>query len=99
MNPITNGPLFALLQAKIAPEMQGRVFNLVGALASAASPLGLILAAPVADYLGIRFWFWIAGMSCLVMAGVALSIPAVVHLEDVSGALRSEDRSALAVQD
>lgn len=99
MNPITNGPLFALLQAKIAPEMQGRVFNLVGALASAASPLGLMLAAPVADYLGIRFWFWIAGMSCLVMAGVALSIPAVVHLEDVSGALRSEDRSALAVQD
>ncbi|MEJ5313511.1 MULTISPECIES: MFS transporter [Anaerolinea] len=99
MNPITNGPLFALLQAKIAPEMQGRVFNLVGALASAASPLGLMIAAPVADHLGIRFWFWIAGASCLLMAGVALSIPAVVHLEDQPAMKRTGMPSALPVQE
>ncbi len=99
MNPITNGPLFALLQAKIAPEMQGRVFNLVGALASAASPLGLMIAAPVADHLGIRFWFWIAGASCLLMAGAALSIPAVVHLEDQPAMNQPQMPSALPVQE
>nr|HMN61930.1 MFS transporter [Anaerolinea sp.] len=48
MNPITNGPLFAFLQSRIAPEMQGRVFTLVGSMAAAASPLGLAMAAPVA---------------------------------------------------
>jgi len=28
MNPITNGPVHAVLQAVVAPEMQGRVFTL-----------------------------------------------------------------------
>jgi DHA3 family macrolide efflux protein-like MFS transporter len=81
MNPITNGPLFALLQAKIAPEMQGRVFTVVGSLAGAMSPLGLLLAAPVADLLGIRFWFWIAGAACVMMAAGGLLLRQVRDLE------------------
>ena len=36
-NPLVNGPLFAILQARIAPEMQGRVFTLVGSVAGTSS--------------------------------------------------------------
>jgi DHA3 family macrolide efflux protein-like MFS transporter len=93
MNPITNGPLFAFLQARIAPEMQGRVFTLVGSLAAAASPIGLALAAPVADQLGIRFWFYIAGFACLAMGISGFLIPAVRRLEDDNG-VAAEPRGA-----
>lgn len=82
MNPITNGPLFAFLQSRITPEMQGRVFTLVGSMAAAASPLGLAVAAPVADTLGIRFWFYIAGVMCMAMGISGFLIRAVRQLED-----------------
>jgi DHA3 family macrolide efflux protein-like MFS transporter len=39
MNPLTNGPLFAILQSTVEPNMQGRVFTLIGSASSAASPL------------------------------------------------------------
>ncbi len=85
MNPIANGPLFALLQSHISPEMQGRVFTLVGSLAGAASPIGLALAAPVSDLLGIRFWFYIAGMVCLAMGVSGFFIRPMQTLEDDMG--------------
>lgn len=81
-NPITNGPLFAIIQAVVAPEMQGRVLSLIGSLAGAASPLGLIVAGPVADQFGVRAWFVVGGAITLVMAVIALLIPAIMHLED-----------------
>jgi len=39
MNPITNGPTFAVIQSVVAPEMQGRVFTVIGSLTAAMSPL------------------------------------------------------------
>jgi DHA3 family macrolide efflux protein-like MFS transporter len=81
-NPLVNGPLFALLQDKVAPEMQGRVFTLVGSLAGAMSPLGLALAAPVADRLGIQVWWWIGGAFCLLAGAGMFLIPAVMNIEN-----------------
>jgi len=44
LNPMINGPLFAVMQAKVEPEIQGRVFSLLQAGGSFASPLGLMIA-------------------------------------------------------
>lgn len=85
LNPLVNGPLFALLQDTVAPDMQGRVFSLVGSLAGAMSPLGMALAAPVADHLGIQVWWWIGGAFCLVMGISMFFIPAVMGIEKASG--------------
>jgi DHA3 family macrolide efflux protein-like MFS transporter len=82
MNPLINGPLMALVQENIAPEMQGRVFSLIGSLAAAMSPLGMALAAPVADGLGIRVWWWIGGGLTAALGLLVLSIPAVLHVEE-----------------
>ncbi|GAP07639.1 MAG TPA: MFS transporter [Anaerolinea thermolimosa] len=101
MNPITNGPLFALLQTRIRPEMQGRVFTLVSSLAAAASPVGLALAAPVADLLGIRFWFYIAGGVSLLMGVAGFLIPAVRTLDDlptVQGSDEAQEPALVPVQ-
>ena len=82
LNPMVNGPLFALLQDKIAPEMQGRVFTLVGSLAGAMTPLGIALAAPVSDALGIQVWWWIGGSFCVLIGPTMLAFKAVRGIED-----------------
>jgi len=82
MNAMANGPLQALLQSHVDPSMQGRVFTLLASLATAMSPLGLAVAGPVADLVGISFWYLLSG-AVLTVAGVgAFLVPAIRHLED-----------------
>ena len=45
---MANGPLGALMQAKVPPEMQGRVFTVMNSLATGAMPLGMMMAGPLA---------------------------------------------------
>ncbi|MBN2389407.1 MAG: MFS transporter [Anaerolineae bacterium] len=82
MNPITNAPLLAILQSAVAPEIQGRVFTAVGSMAGAASLLGMAIAGPVADRLGVQVWFLAAGVISILMGVTMRSIPAVMRLED-----------------
>jgi DHA3 family macrolide efflux protein-like MFS transporter len=79
--PFANGPLTAALQASVAPDMQGRVFTLLSSAVSAAAPLGLAVAAPVADALGVGAWYVIGGLACILWGVAGLLIPAVVNLE------------------
>lgn len=81
-NPIVNGPLFAVLQAVVAPEMQGRVFNLIVSMATAMSPLGLILAGPFADRFGVRSWFVAGGLVTALLGAGAFLVPAMINIEN-----------------
>lgn len=81
-NPIVNGSIGATLQAVIDPGMQGRVFTLVGSLAMAMSPIGLLLAGPIADFLGLQSWFLLGGGLCIFMGLLAFMLPSVMKLED-----------------
>ena len=76
-----NGPLSAIFQSSIAPEMQGRVFSLLGAGATAMMPLGLLIAGPVSDTLGIRFWFIFGGVVCILMTITAVFVPSIMNIE------------------
>ncbi len=80
--PITNGPLIAAIQAAVDPEMQGRVFTLVGSFASAMSPLGLIIAGPVADTLGVQSWYVVGGVVTALMGLAGFFIPALMRFEE-----------------
>jgi len=82
MNPITNGPLTAILQTAVAPEVQGRVFSVVGSLADLVSPLGLALAGPIADLFGVQVWFLLGGLGLIFMGTVGFFIPSLVHIEE-----------------
>jgi DHA3 family macrolide efflux protein-like MFS transporter len=81
MQPITNGPIFAVLQSTVDPDMQARVLSLLSSLAAGMSPIGLIIAGPISDQVGIQSWFILGGVICVLMAIVGLFIPAVVNLE------------------
>lgn len=86
MNAITNGSAFALLQTAVAPELQGRVFTVVGSLAGAISPLALAIGGPVADLLGVRTLYLIAGGAQILLALAGLMIPVILTLEQETAA-------------
>ena len=81
MNPITNGPLFALVQSTVRPDMQGRVMSLIISAATAMTPLSLMVAGPMSDAIGIRTWFWFGGFICLLMGIGAFFVPAIMNVE------------------
>ncbi|HTX80281.1 MAG TPA: MFS transporter [Longilinea sp.] len=86
MGPMANGPIFAILQAKVAPEMQGRVFTLISSLASAMTPLSMLVATPVAEFLGVCAWFLIGGGLTVLLAAVAFFVPSIMNLEEAAQA-------------
>jgi hypothetical protein len=47
--PFVNGFNQAILQSKVAPEVQGRVFAVAGMIAAASLPLASLIAGPLAD--------------------------------------------------
>jgi DHA3 family macrolide efflux protein-like MFS transporter len=83
-----------MLQAVVAPDMQGRVFTLVGSAAAAISPLSLAVAGPVADAVGIRIWYVVGGLLCVSIGLVGYFVPAMVNADQNPHAASAE---ALAV--
>ncbi len=81
MNPIANSATFAIVQTKVSPEKQGRVFSLVSSISAAMVPAAMLIAGPVAESWGIRIWYWVAGIGCGIMALGALMVPAITSLE------------------
>ena len=70
MNPIVNGPIAAIIQIHADPNMQGRVFSMLEGMVSAMMPISMLIAAPVAEWIGIRGWLLFGSVGCLVM-GIA----------------------------
>jgi MFS transporter, DHA3 family, macrolide efflux protein len=82
MLPIANGPIGALMQSIVRPDMQGRVMSLLNSGATAIAPLGLLIAGPFSDWLGIRLWFWAGGILCMLIALSAFFRPVIMNVED-----------------
>ncbi len=82
MQPITNGPIFAVMQSTVAPDMQARVFSLLSSAAAGMSPIGLLIAGPLSDKFGIQTWFLLGGSICILMAVAGFFIPALKNIEE-----------------
>jgi DHA3 family macrolide efflux protein-like MFS transporter len=100
MLPMVDGPFMAILQAAVVPEKQGRVFTLLNSLLSLTTPLGLSIAGPVSDSLGLQIWYVAAGV---LSGGVGVSflfIPAILNLEESAngGAQSVTDEPAMLVE-
>ncbi len=79
---LTNGPIMGVFQAAIDPRMQGRVLTLITSACTAMVPVGLIIAGPVSDWIGIQTWFVLGGVVCSLMGLVGFFTPALMSLED-----------------
>ncbi|MPM92964.1 hypothetical protein SDC9_140100 [bioreactor metagenome] len=80
-NPIANGPLMAIMQSKVPPEMQGRVMGFSGSLCSAMMPIAMLVSAPVVDQFGLHAWYWAAGLIAVGMGVAMFFIKPIVQLE------------------
>ena len=72
MASFANGSFGPLLQTKVPPEVQGRVFMLLSSLSLAMMPIGLFLSAPIADRFGTRVSYIVGGTLCLIIGLVGL---------------------------
>ena len=64
-----NVPVMAYVQESIAPEMMGKVFSLMMSAMSLAMPIGLVIAGPVSEAIGVDRWFFWSG-GALIITGV-----------------------------
>jgi DHA3 family macrolide efflux protein-like MFS transporter len=81
MLPMANGPLQALFQTLVEPDMQGRVMSLVNSVAGAMMPISLMVAGPVTDATSLQTWYWLAGIVCIVISLGGFFIPALYNIE------------------
>jgi DHA3 family macrolide efflux protein-like MFS transporter len=57
-----NAPLIAVLQTSIPNHLQGRVLSLLTTIMAFAAPVGLLIAGPLGEWIGIRGVFVVAGL-------------------------------------
>jgi DHA3 family macrolide efflux protein-like MFS transporter len=90
MIPLIDGPIMAILQGTVAPEVQGRVFTLMGSLLWITSPFSLAVAGPVSDWFGLQVWYITAGVLCGMMGLSGFFIPAIVNIEENANGIDAE---------
>ncbi len=82
MMSIHSGPFSAVIQAGVAPDMQGRVLSLISSATSLIAPVSLAIAGPLSDSFGVQVWYVLGGGLCVLMGFTGLMIPALLHIED-----------------
>ena len=87
--PIANTMFLTILQTKVPPESQGRVFSIVISIAAAVTPLGMIISGPLAELLGIRLLFII--FLCLQF----VSIMVTWFFTNLKNIIRNESKDEL----
>jgi DHA3 family macrolide efflux protein-like MFS transporter len=80
--PMIDGPIMAIMQSTVAPELQGRVFTLMGSMLNLVAPLSLAVAGPISDRLGIQVWYLLTAAISFVMGIAGFFIPAIIHIEE-----------------
>lgn len=71
-----------VMQTRAPQHLRGRVVGVMGSLAYAAGPLGLILAGPLADQTGLHTTFLALSIPMLLLGVVAVFLPALRDLDE-----------------
>jgi DHA3 family macrolide efflux protein-like MFS transporter len=85
--PFVNGPIQAIFQATVAADYQGRALTLMGSLAGATAPLGLVLAAPITEMFGVRSWYMTGAAVCLAMGVAGFFVRSLMRIEEAPAAV------------
>ncbi|KGI69345.1 MFS transporter [Mycolicibacterium rufum] len=70
-----------VMQTRAPQHLRGRVVGVMGSLAYAAGPLGLILAGPLADAAGLHATFLALSLPMLALGIAAVFLPALRELD------------------
>lgn len=67
-------PLQAYLQETVPAEQMGRAFSVLTLISSAAMPVGLLVSSPLAEQVGVAFWFLLSGLAMLAGTAAILAL-------------------------
>ncbi len=81
MGPFFEGLYTVILQTKIEPQKQGRVFSIVMSFMQLATPIGLFLVAPIAEQIGVEKMFVISGILMIIATLVTISLKTIRNEE------------------
>ncbi|KUI47132.1 MFS transporter [Mycobacterium sp. GA-1199] len=70
-----------VMQTRAPQHLRGRVVGVMGSLAYAAGPLGLIIAGPLADSAGLHVTFLALALPMLLLGIIAVFLPALRELD------------------
>ncbi len=70
-----------VMQTRAPQHLRGRVVGVMGSLAYAAGPLGLIVAGPLADTAGLHATFLALSVPMILLGLVAIFLPAMYDLD------------------
>ena len=65
-------PLTAYIQETVVPEKMGRAFSVLTLISSVTMPVGLLISSPIAEKVGVNVWFFISGVSMLLITAAVL---------------------------
>lgn len=82
MIPMVDGSLMAIMQEKIDNEYQGRVFTMFGSILYLSTPVGLAVAGPLSDAMGVQFWFVLAGILMILSMAGGIFFKSLRNIED-----------------
>jgi H+ antiporter protein len=75
-----------VMQTRAPQHLRGRVVGVMGSLAYAAGPLGLIVAGPLADTAGLHITFLALSLPMLLLGLLAVLLPALRELDSAGSA-------------
>ena len=75
---------FQLVQTVVTPELQGRYLTVIMSGTGAMTPIGLALAGPISDMLGIKIWFTLGGVCFFILGLSAFFIKPIMEIENAS---------------
>ena len=70
-----NAPFTALLQSIVPNHLQGRVLSLLATIMGLASPIGLAIATPLGEWIGVRWLFVTLGLLGAVVSLLGFTSP------------------------
>ena len=70
-----------VMQTRAPQHLRGRVVGVMGSLAYAAGPLGLLIAGPLADSAGLHATFLALSLPMLAIGVVAVALPSLRELD------------------
>jgi H+ antiporter protein len=83
-----------VMQTRAPAHLRGRVVGVMGSLAYAAGPLGLVVAGPLADGAGLSVTFFALALPMLGLGVAAVFLPALRELDRVPAEPVRDERGA-----
>ena len=62
----------------------------MGSIAGVTMPLGLLLAAPIAEMVGVRAWYLAGGLTCIAMGIAGFFLPSLMRIEETPAGVPEE---------